>query len=1713
MSGKTTIRRGTAAVLACAVVLSGCWWGGDDDDDDDGEPAAEETSTTVATDPDPVVTVEGLSESTDARPLGIRLSDGEAATVAAAPIAVVEGTELSPEEIQAVIDRLPAWAVPESDREEFNRPPQTLLPPLVGETIEGVFPPAPVDAPDDPAAGPLQVLRYQPEGPVDVAPFLSVTFDQPMVPLATLEQLDAADVPAIVTPAVEGRWRWIGTRTLRFEVVPGDLDRLPGSTDYVVEVPAGTVAANGAELPETVSWTFTTPTVSVTDFVGDDESLPLNPVFVAMFDQRVDAQAVLDTIELEAGGEVRPVRLAAKSEIDADANARRAVEQALPGRAVAFRPTDALPPDTDLVIRIGPGTPSAEGPNAADTSETFTARTFGNLEIVRTTCDWGDGCTPGTPFTIEFSNALEPTEFSADLVAIEPAIEQLGINVYGSFVEITGATEGRTTYEVTFSGRLQDVFGQTLGERETVQFDVGPAKPALRGLDRQWITTDPTAEFPSITVTSINHDEVRVRAWAVSPANVREFREYLDDHYSDSDAEVPEAWSLVLDEIIAIGGEEDRYVETPIDLTDAFAQSRSQIVVRVESTLDVGPSDDDYWRNRPTVAWIQQTTLGVDAFLDGRNLVIWTTDLTTGEPVGRIPVELIGDGRVATTDSDGLAEVELGGTGIIGLWATDGDRRSFLPSDWWDGWTVEERGDEDRWYVFDDRGIYRPGETARITGWVRNFAWSRDAQLALWDGATGVSYQVWDPQGVELASGTTELNALGGFNFSIEIPDGANLGQAWVELALLGVDTSTDGNHSFQIQEFRRPEFEVTARAESPAPYFAADPATVAVDAEYFAGGPLPDADVNWLVTTRESSYSPPNWDDFTFGIWQPWWWFGDVVAGRGGISAESGICVDCGPLGETTYEEFPGTTDGNGTHYLQIEFDGPTVDLPNTVTAEATVFDVNRQAWASRTDLLVHAARYYVGLRTDRPFVERSTPIRVDAVVADVDGEIVAGSTVEIVAGRVEWVQSGGEWTEQLTDEQTCSITSTADATDGTMRCEFTTEVGGQYRITATVEDDTGHRNRTELTQWVSGGEGRPTRGVEQEQVTIVPDAETYQPGDTAELLVQAPFSPAHGIATVARGEIVSTVAFRADDGSAIIEIPIEDAWIPNVTVQVDMVGTDDRIADDGTPLPDLPVRTAYATGQVSLAIPPLTRALDVSATPAAGALRPGEETSVTVAVADADGEPVEGADVAVVVVDEAVLSLTGYELADPLDVFYTDVWSNLMATYIRRSIILARSDLVEGEIESGRAAAPTADAGAGDDAAAEEPASEEAADADQGLDGSGSPIELRTNFDALAVYAPSETTGADGTVTVAVPLPDTLTRYRVIAVAIDGADHFGKGESTITARLPLMVRPSAPRFLNFGDRFELPVVLQNQTDEPLEVDVAVQTSNLQLTGPSGRRVTVPANDRVEVRFPSTTDQVGTARFRVAAVSGELTDATSGSMPVYTPATSEAFATYGVVDGDGGLVAVGQPIVAPTGVFPEFGGLEVGTSSTAVQALTDAVLYLVDYRYDSTDGFASRIMAVAALRDILEAFDAQGLPEPQQLDVRVRADIDRLVALQNDNGGWPWFQKGRESIPFQSIQATHALVLAQAADYAVPQETLDRALAHLASIEEHFPGTYSESLRNTLSSYALYVRNEAGRGDTAKATALYERVGDDLDLDALAWLWPSIVDVDARVA
>ncbi len=55
-----------------------------------------------------------------------------------------------------------------------------------------------------------------------------------MVPLATLQQLDEADVPVDVEPDLPGDWRWVGTRTLAFYYASDLIDRMPKATEYTV---------------------------------------------------------------------------------------------------------------------------------------------------------------------------------------------------------------------------------------------------------------------------------------------------------------------------------------------------------------------------------------------------------------------------------------------------------------------------------------------------------------------------------------------------------------------------------------------------------------------------------------------------------------------------------------------------------------------------------------------------------------------------------------------------------------------------------------------------------------------------------------------------------------------------------------------------------------------------------------------------------------------------------------------------------------------------------------------------------------------------------------------------------------------------------------------------------------------------------------------------------------------------------------------------------------------------------------------------------------------------------------------------------------------------------------------------------------------------------------------------------------------------------------
>ena len=975
-----------------------------------------------------------------------------------------------------------------------------------------------------------------------------------------------------------------------------------------------------------------------------------------------------------------------------------------------------------------------------------------------------------------------------------------------------------------------------------------------------------------------------------------------------------------------------------------------------------------------------------------------------------------------------------------------------------------------------------------------------------------VTFKVIGPRGNDLTTGKAQVSALGGFNAAFTLPKTPNLGQARVQFSARGKKVGSYA-HAFQIQEFRRPEYEVSATA-SEGPHLVGRGADVTVKAAYYAGGGLASADVTWSVTSSPTSFTPPGRDGYVFGTFEPWW------THRYDQPSQS------------KHDALAGKTDATGQHILHIDFLSINPPRPMSLVAQAVVQDVNRQAWAASSALVVHPSDLYVGLKQDRYFVDKGQPIEVKAIAVDQEGKTAAGTIIDMKAVRLDWSYKKGEFKEEEVDPQACQVT----AAEKDQVCTFDTPDGGTYRIMATVKDKAGRPNQSQILVWVSGGDTPPVRNVAQEEVMLVPDAKEYRPGQKARLLVQSPFFPAHGLLSIRRSGIVETRSFEMKSATTTLEVPVSEAHVPNLTVQVNLVGSAMRVTDDGKPDERLPRRPAYGKGSIDLQVPPVTRSLKLDVKPRAARIEPGGKTQVDVAVKDFNGRAVSGAELAVVVVNEAVLALSGYKTPDPLAVFYAARPPGASDYSIRQYVTLARPDVAtldavgaanggpggggRGEPSPTAAPAPMEEAEPEskstserqDRAPARRPAVLEkskkeagyaADEADSNQSVAQQAIAVRKQFGALAVFAPAVKTDASGRATVAVKVPDNLTRYRVMVAAVAGEKQFGSGESSITARMPLMVRPSPPRFLNFGDRFELPVVLQNQTDRAMAVKLAVRATNAALTAGSGRQVTVPANDRVEVRLPAAAEMAGTARFQIAAASGRLSDAAEFALPVWTPATSEAFAVYGEIDRG----AIRQKVSMPKDAVTEFGGLEVSTSSTQLQALTDAVLYLVAYPYECAEQVSSRILAVAALRDVLSAFEAEGLPKPKELERAVSRDIDKLRALQNGDGGFAFWVRGHESWPYLSIHGGHALIRAKDKGYEVPAEMIDRNKGYLRVIEQHLPWYYPPDVKRTLRAYALYVRKRMGDRDVAEAHRILREAGgaDKLPLEAVGWLYATM--------
>jgi hypothetical protein len=277
---------------------------------------------------------EGASDFT------ITLSEGQQQPELAEPLPLATGEPLSTDEIVSIFARLPALIRDREDWEDFRLPDEVIPPPRTGETIEETFPPEGGTGPVSVDTGPLEVLRYAPEGEIPIAPFINITFNQPMVPITTVEDLSEAEVPVDVDPDLNGTWRWLGTKTLNFQYDSELIDRLPMATEYTVTIPAGTTSTTGGVLAESVQFAFRTPTVTMTNhFPYSIEPQPRDPLFFIAFNQRIDPQAVFETIDVTADGKDVDIQLVSDADAREHERVKNLIENAGESRWLAFKAT------------------------------------------------------------------------------------------------------------------------------------------------------------------------------------------------------------------------------------------------------------------------------------------------------------------------------------------------------------------------------------------------------------------------------------------------------------------------------------------------------------------------------------------------------------------------------------------------------------------------------------------------------------------------------------------------------------------------------------------------------------------------------------------------------------------------------------------------------------------------------------------------------------------------------------------------------------------------------------------------------------------------------------------------------------------------------------------------------------------------------------------------------------------------------------------------------------------------------------------------------------------------------------------------------------------------------------------------------------------------------------------------------------------------------
>ncbi len=1040
--------------------------------------------------------------------------------------------------------------------------------------------------------------------------------------------------------------------------------------------------------------------------------------------------------------------------------------------------------------------------------------------------------------------------------------------------------------------------------------------------------------------------------------------------------------------------------------------------------------------------------------------------------------------------------------------------------------------------VYADRSATRPGEMVR---WKLIGRKRAGGALATPGGET-LRFEVVDPRGETVSDGEVKLTpfgtAWGEFRPDAKMPLGEYSVRFFHGDDVVGSDTL------FRLEEYRLPEYKVSVGipVEAGESVRLGDSLGVEIGAEYYFGGAVSDAEVK--VVVREAP-------------WQRWVPYGGM-RGRGRMDRSMPTSQPGRVIREDTVRTGP---DGKARIEIATPIDSPS-DLEYTV--EVRVVDATGREVVGRAGIVVARQGYFVDLVAERRVVFLKDPVTVKIAGEDANGGAVAAKGTVTVSREIwqeVWLDPRGRevtgaelaklrrdvfppsgeagWRlkrREYVGEEVKRV-EVALGADGTGSLEFTPESEGFYRARWQGRDGDGPPVTAEASVWAASKDAQLT-GYHAEGVEIVVDARVERGRKTIPVLVATEASGRDVLLTVhAGGEMFRAEVVHVEGEAALVELPVEERLVPNVFVSAALVQN---------------LEIHAATEMVE--VPPYERELKVELMPERLTVLPGEEGTFGIRLTDAAGEAVAG-ELSLGVVDEAVSAIQEDYAGDPLEFFFGQDRGDeaqLMTSMSQRSYWVEPTEIVESVSFSGGFGSREYSAMADQDGpesmdksfAMPMAAAAPMARSEEVIGGEAAAVTVRSDFRAVAFWKSSVETDANGFASVSMRYPESLTTWVAKARAVTKGAEFGMGEVTTQTTKPLIARLQTPRFLVVGDTAVVAGVVNDRTGKAVEARAELKVEGLE-AAPEPKSLEIEAGGSARADWVVKATEIGSAKLTLTAVGGDLNDGLAKTLPVEENGIEVSAYAAGKAVGE--VTEFGLTIPAERREGSE--SLTISVTPSLAAAALDAIPYLIEYPYGCVEQTMSRflpaVVTARTLRDLgldeaavvgrmfggidpgfLPAV-ATGQPGVAELDSVVEIGLDRLRALQRDDGSWPWWGGG-EGDEFMTVYVVWGLRQAEIAGVEVGGAMIERgskwlrsqvvnatndpdrqswilhalAAAHSAgtklSAEENAAVANVWGKRDQLSAYgrALFTLAVHGFGDAAKADVMVRNLRDGVAVE-----------------